>query len=260
MTLDVDDDVRRRHQDRRHRLLDQPVVRLADVGGGQGQAGGRGPRPDPDLQGDDVDPRVDAPVGRVPDGGVRGRGRAPEPEAVDVDALGELAALQGVVKFPVRIKCATLSWNTLAQGLDEVGGHRLSRPATSPAATPSVDRTARAQQGVGSKSVSMVVVVLGRRRRRWSCSRPSEVGGRAVVVVVVGTTPYGSGRRGQRRLGAGRRGTGVITCVRLGLLDVEHGAEGAELRRVRAVGGQRAVAKRAEAKRVELAGQGDEVG
>jgi nitrogen fixation protein NifU and related proteins len=34
--------------------------------------------------------------------------------------LGELAALQGVVKFPVRIKCATLSWNTLAQGLDEV--------------------------------------------------------------------------------------------------------------------------------------------
>jgi nitrogen fixation protein NifU and related proteins len=43
----------------------------------------------------------------------------PEPEAIDFDALGELAALQGVVKFPVRIKCATLSWNTLAQGLDE---------------------------------------------------------------------------------------------------------------------------------------------
>jgi nitrogen fixation protein NifU and related proteins len=44
-----------------------------------------------------------------------------EPEVIDVDALGELAALQGVVKFPVRIKCATLSWNTLAQGLDETG-------------------------------------------------------------------------------------------------------------------------------------------
>jgi nitrogen fixation NifU-like protein len=43
----------------------------------------------------------------------------PEPEAIDVAELGELAALQGVVKFPVRIKCATLSWNTLAQGLDE---------------------------------------------------------------------------------------------------------------------------------------------
>ncbi len=33
--------------------------------------------------------------------------------------LGDLEALQGVVKFPVRIKCATLSWNTLSQGLDE---------------------------------------------------------------------------------------------------------------------------------------------
>jgi nitrogen fixation NifU-like protein len=43
-----------------------------------------------------------------------------EPTKVDVRALGELAALQGVVKFPVRIKCATLSWNTLSQGLDEL--------------------------------------------------------------------------------------------------------------------------------------------
>ncbi|MSO38752.1 MAG: SUF system NifU family Fe-S cluster assembly protein [Acidimicrobiia bacterium] len=33
--------------------------------------------------------------------------------------LGDLEALQGVVKFPVRIKCATLAWNTLIQGLDE---------------------------------------------------------------------------------------------------------------------------------------------
>ena len=47
-------------------------------------------------------------------------GEAEEPEAIDLDKLGELAALQGVVKFPVRIKCATLSWNALAQGLDEV--------------------------------------------------------------------------------------------------------------------------------------------
>ena len=43
-----------------------------------------------------------------------------EPEEINLDKLGELAALQGVVKFPVRIKCATLSWNALAQGLDEV--------------------------------------------------------------------------------------------------------------------------------------------
>jgi nitrogen fixation NifU-like protein len=43
-----------------------------------------------------------------------------EPAKVDLRALGELAALQGVVNFPVRIKCATLSWNTMIQGLDEV--------------------------------------------------------------------------------------------------------------------------------------------
>ncbi len=40
-------------------------------------------------------------------------------EAADADIpLGDLEALQGVVKFPVRIKCATLSWNTLLQALD----------------------------------------------------------------------------------------------------------------------------------------------
>jgi nitrogen fixation NifU-like protein len=33
--------------------------------------------------------------------------------------LGDLEALRGVVKFPVRIKCATLAWNTLAQGMAE---------------------------------------------------------------------------------------------------------------------------------------------
>jgi nitrogen fixation protein NifU and related proteins len=46
------------------------------------------------------------------------------PEDVDVPAqedvnLGDLEALRGVVKFPVRIKCATLSWNTLQQAIDE---------------------------------------------------------------------------------------------------------------------------------------------
>jgi len=41
--------------------------------------------------------------------------------AADLDGvrLGDLEALQGVVKFPVRIKCATLAWNVLQQGLDE---------------------------------------------------------------------------------------------------------------------------------------------
>ena len=34
--------------------------------------------------------------------------------------LGDLEALQGVVKFPVRIKCATLAWNTLTQSISEI--------------------------------------------------------------------------------------------------------------------------------------------
>ena len=39
---------------------------------------------------------------------------------IDPDVkLGDLEALRGVVKFPVRIKCATLSWNTLLQALEE---------------------------------------------------------------------------------------------------------------------------------------------
>ena len=44
---------------------------------------------------------------------------ATTPSAPTRVKLGDLEALRGVVKFPVRIKCATLSWNTLLQGLDE---------------------------------------------------------------------------------------------------------------------------------------------
>jgi nitrogen fixation NifU-like protein len=51
---------------------------------------------------------------------------AAEAQLLDVNSLGELAALQGVVKFPVRIKCATLSWNTLAQGLDDAESETAS--------------------------------------------------------------------------------------------------------------------------------------
>lgn len=32
--------------------------------------------------------------------------------------MGELSALQGVKKFPLRIKCATLSWNTLLEAIE----------------------------------------------------------------------------------------------------------------------------------------------
>ena len=33
--------------------------------------------------------------------------------------MGDLEALQGVVKFPVRIKCAVLGWNTLTDALNQ---------------------------------------------------------------------------------------------------------------------------------------------
>lgn len=54
----------------------------------------------------------------IHEGGLDGSGGEPE-ETPEVD-LGDLEALRGVVKFPVRIKCATLSWNTLAEALAEV--------------------------------------------------------------------------------------------------------------------------------------------
>lgn len=44
-----------------------------------------------------------------------------EGEPPDQD-LGDLEALEGVAKFPVRVKCATLAWNTLQQGLKEYKG------------------------------------------------------------------------------------------------------------------------------------------
>src|SRR3546814_11691270 len=47
--------------------------------------------------------------------------------------LGDLEALRGVVKFPVRIKCATLSWNTLAQPIQET-----STPEPCPAPRPNL--------------------------------------------------------------------------------------------------------------------------
>ncbi len=33
-------------------------------------------------------------------------------------SMGDLSALKGVVKFPVRIKCAVLSWNTLLEAFE----------------------------------------------------------------------------------------------------------------------------------------------
>jgi nitrogen fixation protein NifU and related proteins len=35
--------------------------------------------------------------------------------------LGDLKALEGVLKFPVRVKCATLAWHTAAKGIQAAG-------------------------------------------------------------------------------------------------------------------------------------------
>jgi len=51
---------------------------------------------------------------------------SPERElSAEDEALGKLLAFAGVQRFPIRVKCATLAWHTLAAALD--GG----RPAVS---------------------------------------------------------------------------------------------------------------------------------
>ena len=51
-------------------------------------------------------------------------------ESFDVDAdaveIGDLEALQGVARFPVRIKCALLAWKVLEQALAEATGGEIS--------------------------------------------------------------------------------------------------------------------------------------
>jgi nitrogen fixation NifU-like protein len=51
-------------------------------------------------------------------------GMVTDPESEPPAELGDLEALQGVAKFPVRVKCATLAWHTLEDGLKqrEAGG------------------------------------------------------------------------------------------------------------------------------------------
>ena len=39
----------------------------------------------------------------------------------DEDAFGELVALKGVVKYPVRVKCAVLAWDVLQEALAGTG-------------------------------------------------------------------------------------------------------------------------------------------
>jgi len=47
------------------------------------------------------------------------RGMMAGKDAADEDSLGDLVALKGVVKYPVRIKCAVLAWDTLQEGVEQ---------------------------------------------------------------------------------------------------------------------------------------------
>ena len=44
------------------------------------------------------------------------------------DTFGELVALKGVVKYPIRIKCAVLAWDVLQDALDGAGEASGVRP------------------------------------------------------------------------------------------------------------------------------------
>jgi nitrogen fixation NifU-like protein len=39
----------------------------------------------------------------------------------DEESFGDLVALKGVVKYPIRIKCAVLAWDVLQEALDGAG-------------------------------------------------------------------------------------------------------------------------------------------
>ncbi|MAI79811.1 MAG: SUF system NifU family Fe-S cluster assembly protein [Deltaproteobacteria bacterium] len=43
----------------------------------------------------------------------------PSTTEIDVSPLGKLAVFSGVREFPMRVKCATLSWHTLRAALDK---------------------------------------------------------------------------------------------------------------------------------------------
>ena len=53
-----------------------------------------------------------------------------EPELAAATELGDLEAFQGVAKFPVRVKCATLAWHVLEEGLEKNEKGNGEQPTT----------------------------------------------------------------------------------------------------------------------------------
>jgi nitrogen fixation NifU-like protein len=50
----------------------------------------------------------------------------------DEDGFGDLVALKGVVKYPIRIKCAVLAWDVLQEALDGAGAASGTAPHSVP--------------------------------------------------------------------------------------------------------------------------------
>ena len=48
----------------------------------------------------------------------------------DDDRFGDLVALKGVVKYPIRIKCAVLAWDVLQEALQDAGEATGAQPHT----------------------------------------------------------------------------------------------------------------------------------
>ncbi|HXF36188.1 MAG TPA: SUF system NifU family Fe-S cluster assembly protein [Actinomycetota bacterium] len=46
----------------------------------------------------------------------------------DEEAFGDLVALKGVVKYPIRIKCAVLAWDVLQEALEGAGSAQGAAP------------------------------------------------------------------------------------------------------------------------------------
>ena len=150
------------------------------------------------------------------DGARRRRARAPSREV----NLGDLEALQGVVKFPVRIKCATLSWNTLAQGLDEVEATRHAvvigppAPATPACGTgdgrqPALDRFV--DGGTPCSRAGSSVPIPGAERRVGRLSSTNR-GGKRIELLEMNDIPAAGPRLALRGSGASALGPCARTC------------------------------------------------
>jgi nitrogen fixation protein NifU and related proteins len=68
------------------------------------------------------------PVEQAEDLAARFRGMMEGKVEPDEEAFGDLMALKGVVKYPVRIKCAVLAWDVLQEALSGAGQASAAAP------------------------------------------------------------------------------------------------------------------------------------